>query len=102
MNQKHFLQAVFQSDGILSQNIMDSRLNPLIDYTHDLIRLELDKVLDKAMPKEKRDKLEEEILSILIDLSDYSARIGVDTATMLLAGVDPYNTFSKPEKRKNT
>lgn len=95
MNQKDFLQTVLKPRGEVFQDIIANRSNPLIDYTYILIEQELKKHLKDKITEKELNKLGDEILDILVDLSDYSAKIGIDTASMLLAGIDPFNTYTK-------
>lgn len=106
MNHKDFLQAVLKPKGEVFQDMLAHRTNPLIDYHCILIEHEIRKTLKNRISEKEINKLNDEIMSILVDLSDYSARAGIDTATMLLAGVDPFNTYSKrsrtPEQIRQT
>lgn len=102
MKHKDFLQAVLKPTGEVFQYILAQRSNPLIDYTQELIMQEIIPNLKQDITETEKNKLEEEILSFLVNLSDQSAKIGIDTASMLLAGVDPFNNYTKtkttPEK----
>ena len=87
------IQTTFKSKEILLHGVCGARIDQLTDYTAQLITQEIEPYLSELVSKKKKEEIEENVLSILIDLADRALQIGVDTATMTLAGIDPYNTY---------
>lgn len=93
MTRKEFYKVLFEGKPPIEE-LAGQKVNPLTDYAHLLIMQELEPLLREGITPEQRLNLDEDILNTLVDVADRAIKIGIDTATMVFTGDDPYDTYT--------